>query len=80
MAATRGTDPTGKGWSGPPLVPAEYELVTCAVLREEIAERNEGRDEAELLSAAGHHAELVERLRADDAEMDAYRESVGWGS
>ena len=59
-------DPTGKGWSGPPLLAAEYDLVTCAVLRSEIEYRNNGRGDDDQMPTAGRRAELVERLRADD--------------
>ena len=65
------TDPTGKGWSGPPLLAAEYDLVTCAVLRAEITERNDRRDDDDQMPTTGRHAELVERLSADDATTAA---------
>lgn len=65
------TDPTGKGWSGPPLLAAEYDLVTCAVLRAEIAYRNAGREDDDQISTTGRKADLTERLRSDDATTDA---------
>lgn len=64
-------DPTGKGWSGPPLVVAEYDLVPCAVLRSEIQYRNSGRGADDQMRTTGRRAELVERLRADDATSAA---------
>jgi hypothetical protein len=41
-----------------------------AALREEIERRNEGRDEADLLSLEGKKADLVAVLDADDAAAD----------
>ena len=64
-------DPTGKGWSGPPLVVAEYDLVACATLRAEIAYRNSGRGDDDQMPTTGRKAELVERLRSDDATTTA---------
>lgn len=37
-------------------------------LQKEIGDRNEGRDEDSRMSASGSREDLVERLRADDAE------------
>ena len=43
-----------------------YKGQKVADLRAEIAKRNEGRDEAELLSDEGNKADLIATLEADD--------------
>ena len=47
-----------------------YDDLSVAKLKEEIGKRNSGRDPEDRISMAGTKAELVERLRADDAEDD----------
>lgn len=44
----------------------KYDDLTVAELRDEIRSRNEGRDDAEHLSAEGRKAELIQTLKADD--------------
>ena len=44
-----------------------YQSMRVAELRAEIDRRNEGRDEADLLSADGRKPDLVAALEADDA-------------
>jgi hypothetical protein len=44
----------------------DYKSMKVADLRAEVAKRNEGRDEASLLSAEGNKTELVAVLEADD--------------
>lgn len=66
VAAMRGVD-----WSdadeGEPAAEG-YAARTVADLRAEIERRNEGRDEAGLLSAEGRKADLVAALQADDTK------------
>lgn len=44
-----------------------YESLKVADLKAEIESRNEGREEADLLSAEGKKADLIAALEADDA-------------
>ena len=64
----------GEGWhpyTGEPdaeQTEGEYGTYKVADLRSEIAHRNEGRDEADLIPTEGKKAELVEFLTADDTK------------
>ena len=44
----------------------DYEAMTVAALRDLIQERNEGRDEADLIPTEGRKGDLVDALEADD--------------
>lgn len=46
--------------------PEGYEAMKVADLKAEIERRNDGRDEADLLTADGKKADLVAVLQADD--------------
>jgi len=77
-------DPLNKGWTGPPLLVAEYDLVPCAILRAEIEYRNNDRGDDDQMRTTGRKAELVDRLRADDATTEAcieanWAEAISWG-
>ena len=49
-------------------LPDDYDEWTNAQLRAEIERRNEDREPEERMNVSGRHAELVERLEADDEE------------
>ena len=52
----------------PPVVKSAPTLEdrTVADLKEEIAQRNEGRDEADQISASGNKSDLIAAIAADD--------------
>jgi len=47
-----------------------YDALTVDELKAELATRNEGREEADLLSVKGRKADLIATLEADDAAAD----------
>lgn len=51
-------------------MPEDYDEWTNEQLRDEIKRRNADRPEDERMNVSGRHAELVERLEADDEEDD----------
>ena len=62
--------------SGRPLPPvietaAGYDDLTVAELKDEIAARNQGRDEADQIPATGNKPDLVAALTADDNQKES---------
>lgn len=51
-------------------LPDDYDEWTNEQLRNEIKRRNEDRPDDERMTVSGRHAELVERLEADDEDDD----------
>ena len=64
------TEPKPEPEPEPEVEPDSYEDWTVVQLKEEIAARNEGRDDSDHLSTAGNKADLIATLEADDEEGD----------
>ncbi len=60
------TNPNAWGDSEPDDGEGDYSALKVGELRAEIDKRNEGRDDADLLSTEGKKADLIATLEADD--------------